>query len=236
MTENFTDNFIQKSQITRWLPVLSMFISLFGVVFLNEDFQNIIILFICEIILMLSFALIRMLFALNEMPFYKTLIEKLVYLAVGIFIGGFFIVFAFMFISEAIQTKTFFAEIRKIKYQIYVLVFGYVFGLVSNYFANQKYKQAIPMVQMAPFIHVLVILAVLQAFTGHLLPRFPNLNQAVYGIVALVLVKFLVDLLFSFIQNPYMFSNKKEITFQGKEYITTSKIDHSSHKKTIYER
>jgi hypothetical protein len=233
MTENFTESFIQKSQQTRWLPVLSMLLSLFGVVFLNEDFQHIIILFVTEIILMLSFSLIRMVFAMNELPFYKTIFEKLFYLALGILIGGFFIVFAFMFISEAIQTATFIAEIRKIQYQIYVLTFGYIVGLFSNYFANENFKSASPMAQMSPFIHVLVILAFLQAFTGHLLPNFPNLNQAVWGIVALVLVKFLVDLLFSFLQNPYMFSNKKEIPFDNKEYITTSKIDHSLHTKNI---
>ena len=109
-----------------------------------------------------------------------------------------------MFISKAIETATFFAEIRKIQYQICVLTIGYIVGLLSNYFANQNFKSASPMSQMSPYIHVLVILAFLQAFTTHLLPSFPNLNQAVWGIVALVLVKFVVDLLFSFFQNPYI--------------------------------
>jgi hypothetical protein len=235
MQENIIESIFQKSKLPRWLPVLSMFLSLFGVVFLNEDYQHIIILFVSEIILMLSFSLIRMLFAMNELPFHKTIVEKLFYLGLGIFIGGFFVVFAFLFISAAIQTATFFAEIRKIQYQIYVLTIGYIVGLFSNYFANQNFKSASPMSQMLPYIHVLVVLVFLQAFTGHLLPSFPNLNQAVWGIVALVLVKFVVDLLFSFFQNPYMFSNNKEILFHQKEYITTHKTDDSSHKKNVSE-
>ena len=236
MTENFTEAFIQKSQQSPWLPVFSMLLSLFGVVFLNVDFQHIIILFVSEIIVMLLLSLIRMVFAMNELPFNKTVVEKLVYLGLGIFIGSLFVTFSLIIIREAIQTATFFAEIRKIQYQIYVLTFGYIVGLFSNYFASEKFKSASPISQMTPYIHVLAILAFLQAFTVHLLPSFPNLNQAVWGIVALVLVKFLIDLLFSFFQNPYLFSNKKEIPFDQKEYITTSKIEDASHTKNILDR
>lgn len=150
---------------------------------------------------MLLFAIIKMFFALNELPFCKTLIEKLIYLGLGIFIGGLFIVFSVMFISKSIQMNVIFVQIRKINFQIIILTIGYIYGLIFNYFGNQNYKYASPVGQMAPFIHVLMILAFLQAFTGHLFPSFPNLNQAVWGIVAMVLVKFLVDILFAFFQN-----------------------------------
>lgn len=223
MIENFIEPIFKKPQQTAWLPLLSMLISLFGIVFLNWDFQYVIILFVWEIILMIAFALIRMVFAMNELPFYKTIIEKLVYLVLGIFIGGFFIVFAVLFISKSIQVDGIFEQIKKINYQIYLLTSGYIVGLILNYFGNQKYKSAIPMLQMAPFIHVLTILAVLQAFTQHLLPSFPNLNQAVWGIVALVLVKFFVDLLFNFFQNPYIAIATRKTSFNNQKHSKKDK-------------
>jgi hypothetical protein len=204
---------IQNLKQSRWIPFVSLLISLFGILFLNWDFQHLIILFVWEIILMLSFAIIKMMFAQNELPFYKTLVEKLIYLVGGFFIGGFFILFSILFISNSIQTNSLFEQLRKINYQIYILTLGYVAGLCFNYFGNQKYKSASPMSQMVPFIHVLVILAFLQGFTRHFLPSFPNLNQAVWGIVALVVVKFFVDLLFSFFQNPY--SNTTQSNFNN---------------------
>ena len=200
---------LQNLKKSRSIPFVSLLISLFGILFLHWDFQHLIILFVWEIILMLSFAIIKMLFAQNELPFYKTLVEKLIYLIIGFFIGGLFILFSIMFISNSIQTTILFEQLRKINYQIYTLTLGYLAGLFLDYFGNQKHKLASPRSEMTPFIHVLVILAFLQGFTHHLLPSFPNLNQAVWGIVALVAVKFLVDLLFSFFQNPYMFSKNK---------------------------
>ena len=236
MQENIIESVFQKTNNKPILPIFSMFISLFNIVFLQSEFQDIIILFVCEITLMLVFAIIRMLFALNEMPFYETAMQKVILLIGGIFIGILFVVFSVMFMSESIRTDIIFSEIRKIKYQIYLLIFGYFSTLIFHYFGNQKFRTAAPMAQMLPFFQVLTILAILQGFTGHLFIEFKGLNHAVAGVVALVIVKFLVDLLFSFIQNPAMFSNKKEITFQGKEYITTSKIDDSSHTITISER
>ena len=193
----------------RSIPFVSLLISLFGILVLNWDFQHLIILFVWEIILMLSFAIIKMMFAQNDLPFYTTLVEKLIYLVIGFFIGAFFILLSIMLISNSIQTNSLFEQLRKINYQIYTLTLGYFAGLFLDYFGNQKHKLASPRGEMTPFIHVLVILAFLQGFTHHLLPSFPNLNQAVWGIVALVVIKFLVDLLFSFFQNPYLFSNKK---------------------------
>ena len=185
---------------------------------------------------MLTFALIKMFLAMNDLPFYKTLMEKLFYIPAAMLIGILFLVFSFMFMKESIKIDTFIPEIRKVQAEIYMLTFGYIVGLFLNFLGNEKYKSAVPMMQLGPFIHVLVVLGILQGFTGHLLPSFPNLNQAVWGIVALVLVKFLVDLLFSFFQNPYMFSNKTEIAFDQKEYITTSKIEDASHTKNILDR
>ena len=202
MQNNFIDTILRKSQTSRWIPYLSLLLSLFGILFLNWNYQNSIILFVLEIFLMLTFSIVKMLFALDEQPFYKTIKDKIIYLVFGTFIGLFFVVFSVMFISKSIQTDVIFHQIRTLDYQIVTLTSSYFLDLFINYFTNQKFKLVSPMSQMVPFIHVLVILAFLQAFTGHLLPNFPNLNQAVWGIVALVLVKFFVDLLFTYFQNP----------------------------------
>ena len=233
MSENIIESIFQKTNNKPMLPIFSMLISLFGIVVLQYDYHDIIILFVCEIVLMLLFAMIRMLFALNEMPFYKTLMQKTILLIGGVFIGTFLVVFSVMFMSESINTKIIFTEIRNSQYQIYVLIFGYISTLIFHYFGNQKFRTAAPMAQMIPFFQVLTILAVLQGFTGHLFPKFKVLDHAVAGVVALVIIKFLVDLLFNVIQNPNLLYKNKEIPFQGKEYITTSKIDESSHTITI---
>lgn len=198
MTQNILETDTQKTVPNKWMPFLSVLVSLFGILFLNWNYQYLIILFVCEIFLMLAFAIIKMLFARNDLPFYKTLLEKLIYLLFGIFIGSFFMVFSVLFISKSIQMDIIFQEIRKIESQIYILTFGYFSGFVLHYLANKQYKSASPRTEMAPFIHVLVILGVLQGFTKHLLPNFPELNQAVWSVVALLLVKFFVDLLFAF--------------------------------------
>ncbi len=209
MSENIIESVLQKTNNKPMLPILSLLISLFSIIFLRSEFQSIIILFVCEITLMLFFAVIRMLFALNNLPFYETLLQKVILLIVGIFIGTFFVVFSMMFMSESINTKVIFPEIRNIQYQIYLMIFGYISNLIFQYFANQKFQTAAPMVQMLPYFQVLTILAILQAFTGHLFPKFEGLDHAVAGVVALVVIKFLVDLLFSIIQNPELILSSK---------------------------
>lgn len=236
MNGNFKSSIIENYQKIPHLPLLSLLISLFGIVFLRSDFHDIIILFVCEVALMLIFAIVRMLFALNEMLFYETLLQKAILLVGGIFIGTMFVVFSVMFMAESIETKVIFPEIINIQYQIYMLFFGYASKLIFHYFGNQEFRSASPMAQMLPYFQVLLILAILQAFTGHLFPKFVGLNHAAAGVVALVVIKFLVDLLFSVIQNPDLLFKNKEISFDQKEYITTSKIDDSAHTKTISER
>lgn len=48
-----------------------------------------------------------------------------------------------------------------------------------------------------PFVHMLVLLAFLQALTMHLIPKYPQLNQAMWVAIALVVLKFMVDMLFA---------------------------------------
>jgi hypothetical protein len=215
MKENFVAFDSQRLQYAHGLPILSMLISLFGILILDWDFQYLIVLFACEIFLMLAFALVRMFFARNNQPFYETLLQKLFFLVVGIFIGSILIVFSFLIIKESLKIETFFTEIRKIQNQIYSLAFGYFISLFLNYFGNQKYKSAVPVLQLGAFFHVLIILGILKIFTGFVLPNFPNIDQAVWGIVALILVKFMVDLLFGFFQNKIIFLEKNKKLFDN---------------------
>lgn len=193
------------------MPFISMAISLYCILILSYDYQHIIILFIWEILLVMFFALIRMLYANEGLPTAKIYIEKFIWLILGLSLGCFFIVLSLSILSKSFTANSVLDELVGFLAQILILFIGHVEAIFSNYFRNNRYKTAVPQTQMISFLHVLVILAFLQLFTAHLIPNYPDLDQAVWGIVALVLVKFLVDLLFSFIQNPYLFSSKKEI-------------------------
>lgn len=148
------------------------------------------------------FALIRMLYANEGLPSSKIYIEKFIWLVLGLFLGVFFIALSISVLSKSFTATSALDELVSVLEQISILFVGYVEATFFNYFKNNHYKTAAPKNQMVSFIHVLTILAFLQLFTVHLIPSYPNLDQAVWGIVALVLVKFFVDLLFNFFQNP----------------------------------
>lgn len=194
---------------SKWMPFISMAIFLYCILILNFDYQHIIILFIWEIILIMFFALIRMLFANEALPSSKVYIEKLIWLLLGLSLGVFFIALSISILSKSFSATSVIDELVGVLEQISILFVGYVEATFSNYFRNNRYKTAEPKAQMVSFMHVLTILAFLQLFTVHLIPSYPNLNQAVWGIVALVLVKFFVDLLINFFQNPNLVNSSK---------------------------
>jgi hypothetical protein len=71
-------------------------------------------------------------------------------------------------------------------------------GLALHYFANGRYKTANPMGElMQTMVHILILLALLMVLAMHLIPAFPQLDQAKWVGVAVVLTKFVVDLGFS---------------------------------------
>jgi Family of unknown function (DUF6498) len=185
---------------SKWMPFISMAVSLYCILLLNFDYQHIIILFIWEILLVMFFALIRMLYANGELPSATIYIEKLIWLILGSSLGVFFIALSISILSQSFTAASVLDELVGVLEQISILFVGQVEAIFSHYFRNNRYKTAVPRNQMISFIHVLVILAFLQLFTKHLIPSYPNLDQAVWGIVALVLVKFFVDLLFNFFQ------------------------------------
>ena len=194
---NLVSKFVSLHQ-SKWMPFISMAISLYCILLLKYDYQHIIILFIWEILLIMFFSLIRMLYANEGLPSSKVYVEKFIWLVLGLAWGSFFIVLSFSILSKSLKSESFIDELVGVLEQISILFVGHVEAIFSNYFRNNRYKMAEPRNQMASFIHVLVILAFLQLFTSHLIPSYPILDQAVWGIVALVLVKFCVDLLFNF--------------------------------------
>lgn len=180
---------------SKWIPFISIAISLYCIVVLNFDFQHIIILFIWELFLVMFFALIRMLYA-NEGLY----LQKLIWLILGLLAGAFFIVLSISILSKSIEGMSVLDEMVRVLEQISILFVGYVEATFSNYFRNNYYKTAMPRNQMSSFIHVLTILAILQLFTIHLLPNYPMLNQAKYGVISLIIVKFCVDYFFNLFQ------------------------------------
>ncbi len=198
---NLFSKFVSLHQ-SNWMPFISMAISLYCILLLKYDYQHIIILFIWEILLIMFFALIRMLYANEGLQTAKVYVEKFIWLLLGIFLVYFFIKLSVSILSKSFTAKSVLDELVGVLEQISILFVGHVEAIFSNYFRNNRYKTAEPKNQMVSFIHVLTILAFLQLFTSHVIPLYPILDQAVWGIVALVLVKFCVDLLFNFFQNP----------------------------------
>jgi Family of unknown function (DUF6498) len=187
-----------------WLPFISLAITLFGILFQGWNLQAIAIVFWWEVILMVGAALIRMVFALDNQPFLNTLFQKIGMLATGVIMGGAFIMFSVVFTFKIFEAGVDSTSFGGVAIQIKILQFSYLLGLIVHYFANGRYKTANPMEEMmSTFVHLLVLLALLMALTMHLIPKFPQLNQALWVCVALVVLKFIVDLLFAKIKEPF---------------------------------
>jgi hypothetical protein len=188
-----------------WLPILSLSLTIYGILFLNWNLQPIVFLFWLEIILMSGAVLIRMLFAMDGKPFFNNFLRKLMLLffcgimcSAMIMLG---VTFSFKVFEGGLQTEGF----GKIPDQSRILFAGYVLNLILHYFANGRYKTANPMAEMMrTLMHLLVLLVMLMVFTMHLIPAYPQLNQAMWVGLSVVLVKFVVDWLFSRIGKPLM--------------------------------
>ena len=181
-----------------WLPVISLCLSLYGIVFQGWNFQPIVFMFWFEVILLLAFAHFRMVFALDGQPWTATIFKKIGMLVFGGVMSIAMIMLTVTFTINAFDGGMSTNGFEKIPIQVRLLLLGYVAGLVIHYFGNERYKTANPMTEMmSAFIHVLVLLALLMPITMHLLPKYPKLNQAMWAGVAVVVVKFIVDTAFS---------------------------------------
>jgi hypothetical protein len=195
-----------------WLPIISLLITLHGIFFLGWSLQPIVIVFWWEVILMIGAALVRMLFAMDDKPFLETLFTKIWMLGGGIVMGGAFVMFSMVFTFKVFDSGVDTVGFAKIGTQIKMLQLSHVVGLIVHYFMNGRYKKANPAGElMLTLVHLLVLLAFLMVLTMHLIPTFPQLNQALWVGVSLVVLKFLIDMLFSKINKPFkeVFENNK---------------------------
>lgn len=181
-----------------WLPFVMLLLTLHGILFLHWDLKPVIFLFWWEVILMIGAALVRMLFAMDNRPFLDHVFLKIQLLIGGVIMGWIFVMFSVVFTFQAFSHGDEYSALANIPLQTKIMTMTYILSLAVHYFGNNNYKTANPGSElMRPFIQLLVLLAFLQALTMHLIPRYPQLNQAVWVAVALVLLKFVVDALFA---------------------------------------
>ncbi len=181
-----------------WQPFLSLFVTLYGIVALDWSLQPIIFLFWWEMILMAGAALVRTLFALDGRRFFDTLGQKIILLGAGGLLLGAMILLGVTFSFKAFSGSAQPADFSKIPLQTRILTASYLLGLILHFFANSRYRIARPADElMRTLAHLLILLALLMPLTMHLIPAYPQINQAVWVGVAVVTVKFAVDWLFS---------------------------------------
>lgn len=184
-----------------WLPLLTLVITLHGIFFLHWDLQPIVFLFWWEVVLMVSSALIRTLFAMDDQPFFDTLQGKIWLLILGVIMGSLFIIFSVTFTSKPFENGSGFKGLDSISIQKNMMTVGYAVSLVFHYFTNGYFRKAKPMNEMIPFIHLWILLAFLQALTRHLIPTYPQLNQVMWAGISLVTLKFITDNFFARIRH-----------------------------------
>jgi hypothetical protein len=187
-----------------WHPFLSLSITLYGILVLGWNLQPIVILFWFEIIFMAAAALIRGFFALDGKPFFNNFLQKLFFLVGGTFMFAILIMLAVTFSFKVFDGGMKSEGFDTIPTQIRILLVGYLIGLAIHFFANGRYKTATLMGELVQtFVHIWVLLALLMVLTMHLIPAYPQLDQAKWVGLSVVLVKFIVDLGFARVQKPF---------------------------------
>ncbi|MCC6411053.1 MAG: hypothetical protein IT270_05315 [Saprospiraceae bacterium] len=179
-----------------WQPLFSLLITMYGIVFQGWGMSSVVFLFWWEIILMVGAALVRVVFAMEGRPVWETVVKKLGVLIFGVVMGGAMIMLAITFSINGFNSSD--GSLGDIVTQSRLLIGSYLLGLVFHYFSNGRFRTADVFGElMLPLVQLLILLALLMPITMHLLPKYPQLNQARYVAVAVVLVKFVVDSIFS---------------------------------------
>jgi Family of unknown function (DUF6498) len=187
-----------------WLPFISLLITLQGIFFLGWNLQLVVMIFWWEVILMLGASFVRMVFAMDNQPFLNTILPKIGMLFFGGIMGIVFIMLTVTFTFKVFEGGFNSSGFEQLPSRINILIAAHIIGLVIHYFGNGRFKTANPMGElMTPFIHLLVLLALIMALTMHLIPKFPQLNQALWVGISIVVIKFMVDMLFSKIREPF---------------------------------
>jgi hypothetical protein len=203
MLNNIIESPLLKHHKAWWLPYISLIITLQGIIFLNWNLQPIVIFFWWEVIIMLCVSFFRMIFAMDNKPFLQTILPKIGMLFFGSIMGLVFTMLTVTFTFKVFEGHFNTAGFEKLRSRVNILIAGHVIGLIIHYFANGRYKTANPMGElMSPFIHLLILLALIMVLTMHIIPKFPHLNQAMWVGLSVVVIKFIVDMLFSKINKP----------------------------------
>lgn len=190
-----------------WQPFLSLFVTLYGILVLGWNLQPIVVLFWWEVILMVGAALVRMLFAMDGRPFFDNFSKKIILLLGGGVMSCAMIMLAVTFSFKAFEGGLQSEGFDKIPFQTRILTAGYLLGLIFHFFVNGQYKTANPTGElMRTLVHLLVLLALLMVLAMHLIPAYPQLNQAKWVGVSVVVVKFAVDWLFTRFGKPIQVS------------------------------
>lgn len=198
LNSNILDSPLLQHQRPWWQPFLTLFLTLYGILILDWSLQPIVFLFWWEVILMSAAALVRSLFSLEGAPFLAHLWRRTVVALLGAFMFIALIMLSVTFSIKAfdggMQTEGF----AQVPIQMYVFLASYIIGLLFHFFLNKQYQQASPISElMKTFLHLMFVLVLLMVLNMHLIPAYPDMNQAKWVGLAVVLVKFVVDLGFS---------------------------------------
>lgn len=199
-----------------WLPFLSLAVTLHGIIVLGWGLQPIVMFFWWEVIVMLCVAFFRMVCAMDNKPFMHTLLPKIIMLVSGSVMGIAFVLLTVTFTFQAFSNGFTTEGMDKLSSKVDILIGGQIVGLAVHFFANGRYKTANPLGElMTSFIHLLVLLALIMVLAMHIIPKFPHLNQALWVGVSVVVIKFIVDMLFAKINQPFKdFFEKNKIEWK----------------------
>ena len=204
MFNNITESPLLQHPKAWWLPFVSLLITLQGIFFLGWNLQLIVMIFWWEVILMLGASFVRMVFAMDNQPFLNTILSKIGMMFFGGIMGIVFIMLTVTFTFKVFEGGFNSSGFGQLPSRINMLIAAHIIGLFIHYFGNGRFRIANPMGElMTPFIHLLVLLALIMALTMHLIPKFPQLNQALWVGISIVVIKFMVDMLFSKIREPF---------------------------------
>lgn len=177
-----------------WMGLVSLVISLFGVFFLGWSLEPVIWLLWFEVVFAIGAALIRSLFALEGQTFFARFFFRLFITGAGAVMGIAFIMLTVTFTINGINTEKGSAGHSNIFTPSMLLFGNYVAGLVFHFFVNGRFKTAAPISElMVTFVRILIILALIMPVTMHLLPKYPQLEQAKWVGITVVMIKFILD-------------------------------------------
>lgn len=186
-----------------WWAVINLLVTLYGIVFLQWSLRPIVFIFWIELILAVAAALVRVLTALGGRPYWAALPERLFALVAGGILGVAMIMLGVTFTIGAFRGETDARGFGSVRWQVWILAFNALAALITHYFVNNRFRSASPVGEMMrTLIYLLVLLVLIMVSTQHFLPRFPDADQAFWIGLAVIAIKFVVDMLFTRLRSP----------------------------------